>query len=255
MDLLIMMAAVTVLAFWFCLSHLGERGRVARCAGNLEKLGEAIQSYAADHDEGIPAATILLGRERDTWRIDVAPYLKSGLQRPKSIYQRRTFFKEAEPFFACPSDPIQRANLCSYSMSAHDMTPDNWPPAPENKTGMGLWWDKATVAAVLGAGAVQTVVSNLEVLPRLKLSVVSDPANTMLLTEFINRNNNLDSTSFAWVSRVTQQQQAFRADPLRFHFGKFNYLMTDGHVELLTGLQTGGIGVQPSGIWTINPGD
>jgi prepilin-type processing-associated H-X9-DG protein len=214
-----------------------------------------MQSYAKDNDNGIPAATILLSREVNTWRTDMAPYLKAGLEKPKSIYERRTFLNALEPSFACPSDPIRRSGLCSYSMSAHDMSPDNWPPSSDNKTGMGLWWDKVTVSALLGADVAQAAPNRPELLPKLKLSVVSAPANTLLLTEFINRNNTMESTSFAWVGQVAQQQAAFRDDPSRFHFGKFNYLMADGHVELLTALQTGGIGDPPSGIWTIKPGD
>ena len=43
------------------------------------------------------------------------------------------------------------------------------------------------------------------------------------------------------------------AEQQRFHLGRLNYLMVDGHVELLSPLQTGSFD-GTAGIWTVKKG-
>ena len=38
----------------------------------------------------------------------------------------------------CPADVGDRSR--TYAMPQHDMSSANWPPGPENRTGVGLWW-------------------------------------------------------------------------------------------------------------------
>jgi len=255
LDLLVAVVVVMLLVLWVGYDHSGERGRLARCQANLGTLGKAIQSDANDHEDGIPPAAIALEKKRAGWYVDLPPYLKPGLAPPKSDYDKKQLWADMQPFFICPSDPIRRRYPCSYSMSGYDMTPENWPPKPDNATGVGLWWDNKTIAALLDHETGQAVTERPELLPRLKRSVLLAPADTILLTEFNDRNNTLEFISSTRVWGVNQQQGAFKGDTSQFHFGKFNYLMADGHVELLTKLQTGGIGEAPAGIWTIRAGD
>src|ERR1700739_3568896 len=78
-DLLALLVVVALWGTWFAFNHLGERGRIHRCAGNLEELGAAMKSFANDHDDSLPAAGIELENTKLSWDMDLFPYLKHGL--------------------------------------------------------------------------------------------------------------------------------------------------------------------------------
>jgi prepilin-type processing-associated H-X9-DG protein len=134
-------------------------------------------------------------------------------------------------------------------MSSHNMAAENWPPGPENTTGVGLWWDSYGMDSLLGHEP-----QNLDELALVKLSWFQDPANTLLLTEYPLANNRLGHVDDVRVGSPGDQASGLLVGLPKIHYGRFNYLMADGHVELLTGLQTGGIGGS-SGIWSIKKGD
>lgn len=253
-DLLVVIAVTGFLGCWFGFRHLGERGRIARCAANLETLGQAVQSYANDHKDGIPAAGIRLGDTTMSWDTDLFPYLRPDLaETATGAYEKRELMLAVKKRFLCPSDPVPRGGFPrSYSMSSRSMK--GWPPTADDETGVGAWWDSRTVS-ILGADKAQAARENPKLLPELKQCVLSDPANTLWLTELVARGNVMANLSGARVGTVAEQQKVFKDDRSHFHFGKFNYLMADGHVELLTGLQTGGMGPGVAGIWTIKAGD
>jgi len=255
-DLLVLVVLLGLLGGWIAHAHTGERGRIARCAGNLEALGRAMQSFDNEHNDGLPPAAIDLEKTRIGWYADLFPYLDPKWAQAVSEYDKQQHWWVLQPWFLCPSDPGKRGgHPCSYAMPAHAMTSENWPPSSANATGIGLWWDETTVSALLGSDMVTKAEQDPEVLPRLKLSVLPDPANTSLLTELIARDNTLNNITNTRVEGVEEQQALYKGNLKRFHFGRFNYLMADGHVELLTGLQTGGGGDAPAGIWTIKTGD
>jgi prepilin-type processing-associated H-X9-DG protein len=131
-------------------------------------------------------------------------------------------------------------------MAAHDMSPDNWPPGPDSRTGIGLWWDNRTVSLLLGAEAMQKP----ELLAGVKLSVVPAPADTVVLTEFIDPNNNLGGIQQASVIGAASQLAFFKGTGAHFHRGRFNYLMVDGHVERWSPLQSGALN-SSAGIWSL----
>lgn len=248
LDLLVVGGAVMFLGFWLGLYGSRERKQIAGCSANLKVLGQAMRSYADDHDDGLPAAGINLEIIKTSWDGELIPYLKPGSGKSKDgvspVVSRRFF---------CPSEPFTNyASRRSYAMSAHKMSLAFWPPSTGDRTGAGLLWSKTEVATLL-SGPGQN--SNADDLPRLKSSIVSDPANTLLLTELITPENILGKWGLSRVEGINDQVAPFGVDSARFHFGKFNYLMADGHVELLTPLQTGGIGARPAGIWTIKAGD
>src|ERR1035437_10121233 len=108
LDLIVVIGVVVFLGLWFGFGPFGERGRIARCAGNLKVLGETMQSYANDHDDGLPAAAISLESTRIGWYADLFPYLKPGLAQAKSAYDKKQLLSAVQPCFLCPSDPGQR---------------------------------------------------------------------------------------------------------------------------------------------------
>jgi hypothetical protein len=246
-DLFAVIFLVVFLSFWFCLNHLGERGRIVRCAGNLAMLGKAMQNYANDHDDMLPPAEIWLQKASVSWDTKIFPYLEPGLLKTSND----KLFTKGERFFFCPSDPAPHNGVPrSYAMPANDMKPENWPPGPNSATGVGLWWDGNTTPLLLGKDAK----GHPDSLPGVKLSVLPSPADTLMLTDFIDNQNVMGSINQTVVWGVVQQQSFFRGDASNFHFGKFNYLMDDGHVELLSPLQTG-TPDRYGGIWTIKKGD
>ena len=155
--------------------------------------------------------------------------------------------------FCCPSDSVKRDYPRTYVMSAHDMKPENWPPGRDSATGVGIWWSKQAVRNQLGDDADEEAATNRDVLPAVMLSDIPQPADTLLLTELVQRDNRLGGVSQVRIWTAEAQRAAFKGDSSRFHGGRFNYLMADGHVELLTPLQTGTTS-GGAGIWSIRKG-
>jgi prepilin-type processing-associated H-X9-DG protein len=255
-DLLAVVFTVIFLGACFGMTHSGENGRIARCAGNLSAFGKAIHNYASEHDDAIPAAGINLGQTQTSWDQKISPYLKS-----------------VSRFYFCPSDMApHKGTPCSYAMAGNDMSPENWPPGRDSATGVGLWWDEQTVISLLGNEALK----NPESLPSIKLSDVPVPSDTLLMTELIDPNNNrrtarqvTDAGSQQKKTRArdagftvrqvsvfgtSQQQEFFKDGGAQFHHGRFNYLMVDGHVESFSPLQTGSFDGS-AGIWTLKKQD
>ena len=252
-DLIVCVLAVGALGGWFASHHLGEAGRIARCTHNLKVLGEAMHSFANDHGDGLPPAGI--EPTQVSWDMQLYSYLKPSLAKSKSDASDE-MVRAVAPYFFCPSDPIKRGERPrSYAVSSHDMATENWPPRPDNSTGVGLWWSKGRITQEFGEEALEKVKKDADFLAMVKLSYLTDPANTLLLTELNLRDNRMKSVLRIRVGSVEEQVAAFEGDLSQFHDGRFNYLMADGHVELqmLSPFPTGAGG--PSGIWTIRKGD
>jgi prepilin-type processing-associated H-X9-DG protein len=251
-DMIVISVLFVLLGGWFVFTHSGERARIARCAGNLQVLGQAMGNYANANNDEIPPAAVSLPKVKTSWDLELAPYVKPGAAKMYSAYDKKQQLAAWHSLFLCPSDHLSRPQPRSYAMSAHNM--DFWPPGPDDPTGLGLLWNSATLMR-LGSAVVKSNFDSPELLPRLKLSLVPQPADTVLLTEFPAQNNRLAGISGTSVSDVRDQQQGLHAQSSKFHRGRFNYLMVDGHVELLSALQTGDLGGGPAGIWTIKSED
>jgi prepilin-type processing-associated H-X9-DG protein len=259
LDLLVLVCVLLLLGTWFAFSHFGERARIAQCAYNLKALGQAMQGYADEHHGEIPAAMINLGETRLTWDTPLFPYLKAGSPISKTATGEEARHQQNKAFahwFFCPSDPIQRIGIPrSYAMSEHGMSLNDWPPRYDSASGPGLFWDDFWTAKVLPPAQVEKVTQNPELLPKMNLSEIPAPADTLLLTEYFHRVNVLQETDYAHVGNVGEQLGVLKeANAGTVHYNRFNYLMVDGHVELLNGFQTGGE-AGPGGIWTIQAGD
>jgi prepilin-type processing-associated H-X9-DG protein len=247
-DLLATLAASLLLIGWLAFNHSGERGRIAHCDRNLQVLAGAMQSFANDHGSALPPAGI--EAPQITWDMQLAPYLKPGLAVSNSAAAWQSLLKAVGPRFFCPSDPVVRGDHPrSYAMSAHNMKPENWPPGPDDTTGLGLWWGETDAARILGHDT-----QNLDELALVKLAWLPDPADTLLLTEYPERENRMQSKYDIRLAGADQQANVFVNRANSMHFHRFNYLMADGHVELLSPLQTRALDGS-AGIWTIKKGD
>lgn len=246
-DLLTLVVVMVFLGGWFAFFHLGERGRIARCARNLEVLGQAMQGYANEHGGAIPPAGV--ETPQTTWDLQIAPYVGAHQNQDGTRSEESLLYSVAARF-VCPSDPLHRGtHPRTYAMSFHDMIPENWPPGPDNTTGVGLWWDSGSMTSLLGQ-----VTTNLEDLSLVKLSWMPDPSGTILLTEYPQKNNRLGHVDDVRVRNSGEQISGLKESLTQMHYGRFNYLMADGHVELFSSLQTGGID-GTTGSWTLKPGD
>lgn len=242
------------------LNLTGERGRKLYCAYNLTKLGHAMQDYAGDHGGGLPPASSV--QPPATWDMLLTPYLRPDLVSSNSAYAKRLLKRTVAPRFVCPSDNLVRVHTRSYVMSGHDMQPKNWPPNPANTTGVGLVWDEPRMRTLLEVGAWNQVKTNGSLLALVKPSWLPAPADTLLLTELVRTDNQLENPLTATVGSARQQVEEFTSNWSLLHRGRINYLMADGHVEWRSPLewlspnQTGNAGSdQSSGIWTIKAGD
>jgi prepilin-type processing-associated H-X9-DG protein len=257
LDLGCLVVVLAMLAGLAGLNFTGERGREMQCARNLKKLGQVMQEYAGEHGGGLPPA--YSQQPSASWDTLLTPYLRPDLAATRSAYAKRLLKSSVAPSFLCPSDNLVRAHPRTYLMSRHDMQPENWPPGPDNATGIGLAWDAQHVKTLLGDDAWNQARTNRNTLALVKLSWLPDPANTLLLTELVRPDNQLGTLTTVTVGSARQQVDWFKGDRALFHHGRFNYLMADGHVELLSPFQIGNAGAddadRPGDIWTIKAGD
>jgi prepilin-type processing-associated H-X9-DG protein len=246
-DLLAVILVVAVLGVRAGMTRSGETKRIAECAHNLSALGKAMHRYADEHVNALPAAGMDLGGAQSSWDTTLFAELEPGLAKSDSD----ELLEEVPKFYVCPSDDTRHTGLPrSYSMGGNDMSPEQWPPGRDSATGVGLWWDKRTVLTLLDEDALEKPDS----LPAVSLSDVPAPGDTVLLTEFIGGDNLLRGNRMTSVLGTSQQRQNFKDGGARFHGGKFNYLMVDGHVEPLSPLQTGSFD-GTAGIWSLKKGN
>jgi len=249
-DLMTLVFTSMLLSAWLVVTHVGVIGRQVRCAANLSALGKAMHEYTNEHDDGLPPASINWRGKQTSWDLKLLPYLMPGLAKANS----GALFADAPRWIVCPSDisgnATQGHTPRSYAMPVNDMAANHWPPSPDIATGVGLDWDDGNVVPLAGPEATP------DNLPAVKLSVVTDPMHTGLLTELIDPINCMGNYQAAAVWNPLQQELFFnvRSNFTYCHRGEFNYLMVDGHVERLSALQTGSL-ASGAGIWSIRKGD
>jgi prepilin-type processing-associated H-X9-DG protein len=244
-DLLfVIMGSVGILLF-VCIGVVrgGERLRTVQCARNLARLGEGMQAYAGAHAQSLPPAIVWTPPMKSAWDTCLLSVLDSTSSK-----------RDTRPaLFVCPSDRLTRDAPRSYAMAQHDMKPENWPPGPDNATGLGLVWIPGTVAKYFPDNKAEGGPT-LDEFSMMKLTMISAPRDTLLLSELIRADNKFRSTAQAGIDGAAKQIECFKTDRKAFHGGRLNYLMVDGHVELLSALESGGLGGS-RGIWTISGGD
>lgn len=241
LDLIVLIGLLCFMATWLGCHHFGERGRTANCAQKLAALGKAMQNFSDEHNGALPAAGI--EQPYQAWDSQIALYLP-----------RKLVSSGLDPAFRCPSDQLVRTRPRSYAMSGHNMGLENWPLGAESRTGVGLTWTRASIQRLLGDAMVAAAQTNSSLLALVKVSALPAPAETLLLTEAINATNNLKDIRGAAVSGSGPQMEGLKANQLRFHYGQFNYLMADGHIESLSPFLVQTLSGN-AGIWTVKAGD
>jgi prepilin-type processing-associated H-X9-DG protein len=275
-DLVAVIVLVALAASFVAYKLTGERARIRACANNLKKLGTAMQEFAGEHKEELPPAAIFTFLP---WDVQLKYYLQPGKDNSDSGHDRKEFSAAIKPLFLCPSDHASReiANDAtkttknpnqnsggqghasrsliprSYVMSECDVSTVGWPLNSDSATGLGITWDLDSITEVLGNVALEKARLDPDNLPRVKLSLITDPASTLLLTELPAPRNTLGKVHYTTIGNAKGQYRKDNKDSL--HSGGLNYLMADGHVEFLTKEQAGGENDKSTGIWTIKKGD
>jgi prepilin-type processing-associated H-X9-DG protein len=217
-------------------------------------LGRAFTDYAQAHNGALPPAVFDDGTgNRTSWDREIAVYLEPELAKQNPPEKQKELEAKVAPTFKCPSDKELRGGALprSYSMPMYDINKIGWPPDENSLGGLGLYVDAKALAKA--REAIPTERANY--MPAIKISMVPAPADTALLVERISIPNALWQTKFACITSTKEQFDAKTFTAKDFHGGKMNYLMLDGHVELLWPTQSFGFTGVGGGIWTIREGD
>jgi prepilin-type processing-associated H-X9-DG protein len=244
---------VAILA-WATVWATGEKRRIFVCAHHLKTLSRAFDDYAHDHTDTLPPAVFDDGTTNTSWDREISVYLEPVSTGQNSPDSQKMWEAKVAPIFKCPSDHELRggAEPRSYSMPMYDIKQAGWPPTSDSLGGLGLYLD---IKAIEKARAAD-LNDSPDYRPAIKTSIVTAPSDTALLVERISILNALWATKFACITSTKQQFDAKTFAAKDFHGGKMNYLLLDGHVELLWPIQSGGhIGSGDQGLWTIRPGD
>lgn len=216
-ELLVALVVVAILSS-LALSALRTARQTAlssECAVNLKTIGTAIQLYATENNNLLPAARywqraeeIGLANPSGThWQVEISPYLGNEI---KSVW---TFTGYAN---GQRTEEDYRCAGCPAFLNEIDSDPNFWKQRPTAGHGMN---------SLLRAG------TNYSLNVRINQLQLTDPASTVLLGDsddyYINITKEMTPNSNGiYISG------ALRGDPVR-HGNKANYLFLDNHVESL----------------------
>jgi len=242
----VLLAAIVYAGSWIG----GEKRRIWVCAHHLQTLGRAFDDYSRDHDGALPAALIDNGTKSTSWDREIAGYLNAKWIKGQAPESQPALAAKIAPIFKCPSDRELHgnANARSYSMTAYDLNRAGWPPKADSTGGLGLSLDERTIAQARAIDAAESP----DYRPAIKFSQVTAPDDTALLVEHISILNALWSSKLASIASSHEQFAGKTFAAKDFHGGKMNYLMADGHVELMSPAESAGL---MGGVWTIRKGD
>ncbi len=262
-ELLIIMAVLVVLAgLAIALLISNKRNASARvCENNLRQIFAATAAYSKQSNAKLPYAFISKAdSEQTSWDSLIKPFMQAALRTDPNVPPPSG--NMIAKIFLCPDDKLpgpfwggREQPRRTYAMPPHTMEDPNWPPGPNNDTGLGLVWSFRKK----GYASVKSIPTNG--LPAFTLDALLDPKGTLYLTEEAKTNNVIFNSSGAIVYYTGNQLDA-RIQPGEYHHGKLSYLMADGHVKTLYPEQTvgpggdvGTDGRKHHGMWTVRPGD
>ncbi len=237
------------------------------CVTNLKQLGAGMVMYTESNAGKLPYAFIHQGdAKQSVWDGLIGTYIRASLRGPDKSKPAPSAAAVGN-LLQCPEDTVAPLEFAvkygfkrrTYSMPWHTMDGKNWPPASTNTTGVGLWW------ASYGKGTNSlTMVTNKPPggLPSIRMDMIPDAANTLLLTEQAKSNNIAGNSSGGRIKFTADHLESGVILPEDYQASRINYLMIDGHVELLMPEETvGPAGKTGSGwnthfgIWSIRPND
>jgi prepilin-type N-terminal cleavage/methylation domain-containing protein len=259
-ELLVVIAIIAILAGMLlpALSKAKMKANATKCLANFKQVGLGALVYVGDFDDALPPANIRMSTG-ENWSFDDLLHKYTG--GTKDILQlngNNMPVADSLKVYDCPSDKYIRVNQTlakrSYSMprgsgANNPMTAANYPPNSGSTGGVGLFW--STTAPL---------VTGTRILPVRTAHVVA-PAATLLSMERATTGNfqGGDNSSVTdspdqliYLPNTTNPNPGL--DPLAYHNAKWNWLMVDGHAELLPLDKTSRPGAAlnvTSGMWSI----
>jgi len=221
--------------------------------------------YETDNQERLPPAVFVYGRgHSEVWDGLIFPFVPLGRN---GLVQKHLLL--------CPADTITNRDSewrrRTYAMPEHNNDAANWPLSSQNATGLGVTWNTGMAKWAFWTNYVSITTNYPEAdtntaVVSFKISamvrkMIKAPASTLLLTEHAIHENIAFAAGGATISGPTYHLED-TISPNQYHGGKINYLLVDGHVELIYPSESVGLrdprnvsDKKLPNIWTIYPDD
>ncbi len=255
-ELLVVIGIIAILAGMLlpALSKAKMKANATKCLANFKQVGLGALVYTGDYDDAIPPANIRMSTG-ENWSFDDLLHKYTG--GTKDILQlngNNMPVADALKVYDCPSDKYIRVNQTlakrSYSMPrGGSMSAANYPPHSGSTGGVGLFW---STTAPLVAGTLISPVRTAHVVAPPATLLSMERATTGNFQGGDNSSVTDSPDQLLYLPGTTNPNPGL--DPLAYHNAKWNWLLVDGHAELLPLDKTTRPG-QPlnvtSGMWSI----
>jgi prepilin-type N-terminal cleavage/methylation domain-containing protein/prepilin-type processing-associated H-X9-DG protein len=220
-ELLVVIAIIAILAaiLFPVFAQAREKARAASCLSNQKQMGLAVMQYVQDYDETLPLAVIgdMWNRSHPKWSDLIYPYVKSV-----QVYN-------------CPSDPMD-------GTSSQDTRPYVYPPADRATVGRDQFGSYLYNFYNRFAGADCTGVAPYSAGGSKhsgEMSIIKEPAQTVLLTESTRTNGSGLLYGDHWEPSPIDTYKGWPRfgfnggyySVVAFHQNFTNVVWADGHVK------------------------
>ena len=277
-ELLVVIGIIAILASILLPAMAAAKNRAYRiqCASQMKQLGLGFNFFNSDHEDKFPPTSDSMDATHQlTWDDYLNQYI-GNTDTDSDLMRGNTDADHVPAVLHCPADRIPTPPSITWGTNGVRRS------YAMNFAGPGFQLSSFSAKlppATYGVGIYYVVADQLPTWdpPGYKVSVVKDPAGTILLVELPNGRNvaGNDWPSFCAGPGPVSSYSSFGITPdciqtgdatatmnygsvsYGLHSKRFNYLFHDGHVEVLKNDETYGSGSKaaPKGMWTMTPGD